>query len=114
MARSIPGWSQTRHTRPSRCCTVTPSKGSVSPYSGWVGSMTSTVSVGRAVSPIGVVSSVGLEEDSRVDGRPPAFLIGAADGVADEAQIELGLEVPVEVVGRHQIFDGAVAERGEA
>ncbi|HZO32484.1 MAG TPA: PKD domain-containing protein, partial [Chloroflexota bacterium] len=65
-ARSMPGWSHTRQTRPSRCCTVIPSKGSFSPYSGWVGSMTSTVSVGRAVSPIGVVSSVGLAPDGQI------------------------------------------------
>src|SRR6185436_4092189 len=113
MARSIPGWSQTRHTRPSRCCTVIPSKGSVSPYSGWVGSMISTVSVGRAVSPIGVFSSVGLEEHPRIDGRSPAVLIGAADQVADEAQVQLGLEVPIEVARRHQILDGTITERRE-
>jgi hypothetical protein len=77
----------------------------LSPYSGWVGSMTSTVSVGRAVSPIGVVSSVGLEEDRRIDGWSPAFLIGVSDQVADEAQIKLGFEVAVEVVARHQILD---------
>src|SRR5215204_6268663 len=102
MARSIPGWSQTRHTRPSRCCTVTPSKGSVSPYSGWVGSTISTVSVGRAVSPIGVVSSVGFEEDHRIDRWPPTFLIGATHQVANEAQVQLGLKMAVEVVSGNQ------------
>src|SRR5947209_11825243 len=59
MARSTPGCSQTRQTRLSRCCMVViPSSGSLSPYSGCVGSMTSTVSVGSAVSSIEVVSLV--------------------------------------------------------
>jgi hypothetical protein len=31
MARSIPGWSQTRQTRPNRCWVVMPSRGSSSP-----------------------------------------------------------------------------------
>jgi hypothetical protein len=51
-----------------------------------------------------------LEEDFRINGRSPTFFIGAADQIADEAQIELGLEVPVKVAGWHQILDGAVAE----
>jgi hypothetical protein len=54
-----------------------------------------------------------FEEDLRIDGRSPTFLIGTADQVTDEVQVELGLEVPIEVVGRHQILDGAIAERNE-
>jgi len=39
-----------------------------------------------------------LEEDDRVDARPPAVLIGAADQGADERQIELRLKQAIEVV----------------
>lgn len=64
-ARSTPGCSHTRQTRPRRCCTVIPSRGSRSPYSGWVGSTTSTHSVGENVRPSGVVSPVGLARPAR-------------------------------------------------
>lgn len=36
-----------------------------------------------------------------------------AHQVANKAQVELGLKVPVEVVGRHQVVDGAITERSE-
>src|SRR3712207_9574466 len=40
--------------------------------------------------------------------------VGWTHQVADEAQVQLGLNVPVEIVGRDQVLDGAVTERGEA
>ena len=43
-----------------------------------------------------------LEKDLRIDGWSPTFLIRRTDQVADEAQVQLGLEVAVEVVGRDQ------------
>jgi hypothetical protein len=43
-----------------------------------------------------------LEEDDRIDARPPAFLIGAARQVTDERQVELGLEMAVEMVSGNQ------------
>ena len=39
-----------------------------------------------------------LEEDHGVDPRAATFRIGVLDPVPDEAEIELGFQVPVEVV----------------
>ncbi len=54
-----------------------------------------------------------LEEDRRIDGWPAALLLGSADQVADEAQVELGLKVTRDVAGGDQVLKGAIAERGE-
>jgi hypothetical protein len=73
--------------------------------------MISTVSVGRAVSPIGVISSVGLEEVDRIDGWSAAFLIGTSNEVTNEAHVQLGLKVPKDVAGWNQVLERTVAER---
>src|SRR4051794_37933372 len=62
--------------------------------------------------PAPVSHTVEFEEHLRIDGWSPAFLLGTAHQVADEAEVQLGLKVPVEVAGRHEILDGAITERG--
>src|SRR4029453_8041017 len=68
-------------------------------------------SIGRAPYqlPLGAESleehhQLELEVDSRIDGRSPAFLVGTAGQVADESQVQLGLKMAVEVVGRDQLL----------
>src|SRR5262245_13733270 len=43
-----------------------------------------------------------LEEDHWIDGRPPGGLVVAADELAHEAEVQLGLKVPIEVITRNQ------------
>src|SRR4051812_49034252 len=52
MSRTTPGLSVTAQARPSCGLVATSISGKVSPYSGWAGSMTSTVSAGPTVLPL--------------------------------------------------------------
>jgi hypothetical protein len=45
-----------------------------------------------------------LEEDDGVDGRPAPGLVELLDPRTDEGEIQLGIEVPVEVVSRDEIL----------
>src|SRR5215207_9383249 len=45
-----------------------------------------------------VVSRVGFEKDDRVDARPPPLRVAVAHPRTDEAEVQLRLELPVEVV----------------
>src|SRR5919202_533689 len=69
-SRSMPGASQTTHTRPRCCLFVSPKQGRVKPYSGCVGSVTSICSVGGTLMPTGAVSCVGAQPGGERLGRP--------------------------------------------
>jgi hypothetical protein len=43
-----------------------------------------------------------LEKEDRVDGRPAAALIAAARELAHGAEVQLGSQLPIEVIARHQ------------
>jgi hypothetical protein len=47
-----------------------------------------------------------LEEDDRVDGGPPTCAIEIGDPLAHKRQVESGIEVAVEMVGRDKLFQG--------
>jgi hypothetical protein len=47
-----------------------------------------------------------LEEHDRVDRRPAAFRIAVRHPLAHKRKVEGSVEVPVEMVGRHQAFQG--------
>src|SRR4051794_805996 len=62
IARSMPGYSSTTQTRPSRCMTVIPTSGKVSAQRGWVGSVTVIVSRDSAAVESGAFWRDGLRQ----------------------------------------------------
>src|SRR5205823_10989963 len=54
-----------------------------------------------------------LEEHHRVNGRTSGTSVLVGDPVADEAEVHLRIQVPVEIVGRNQLLEADLWVRNE-